>query len=152
MKVLLTGALGNVGLYTVDALLEEGHYVIAFDLESPRARKLVSGLDPRVRLVWGDITDAASLGTALEDVDAVVHLAAIVAPDKAPELARRVNVDATRSLVELMEASPKAKRLVFAGSQGIFGDVQDRVPPLHVDTPVSPNDDYGQIGRAACRE
>ena len=39
MKVLLTGALGNIGLYTVDALLEAGHDVVAFDLESSRTRK-----------------------------------------------------------------------------------------------------------------
>ena len=79
MKVLVTGALGNVGEYTVDALLEEGHDVVAFDVASPRARKIAAQLDERVRLVWGDITDPASLGAALEGVDAVVHLAAIVA-------------------------------------------------------------------------
>ena len=144
MKVLLTGALGNVGLYTLDALLEAGHDVVAFDLESPRTRKAASGLDRRVRLVWGDVTDPASLGAALEGVEAVVHLAAHLAPDKAPDLARRVNVDATRSLIALMEATPTARRLVFASSHGIFGDVQDREPPLRVDTPVSPTNEYGR--------
>ena len=92
MKVLVTGALGNVGEYTVDALLAEGHDVVAFDVESSRARKIASQLDERVRLVCGDITDPASLGTALEGADAVVHLAATIAPEKAPDLARRVNV------------------------------------------------------------
>jgi nucleoside-diphosphate-sugar epimerase len=73
-------------------------------------------------------------------VDAVVHLAGIVPPqvDRAPELARRVNVDGTRSLIEQMESSGTANRLVFASSQGVFGDVQDREPPLRVDTSVSP--------------
>ena len=65
MKVLLTGALGNVGLSTLEALLEEGHDVVAFDLESRRARKLASGLDGRVRVVWGDITDPESIRAAL---------------------------------------------------------------------------------------
>jgi nucleoside-diphosphate-sugar epimerase len=64
--------------------------------------------------------------------------------DKAPDLARRVNVDGTRSLIEQMEASRTARRLVFASSQGIFGDVQDREPPLRVETPVSPTDEYGR--------
>jgi nucleoside-diphosphate-sugar epimerase len=151
MRVLVTGALGNVGSHTLGALLEEGHDVVAFDVESPRGRKAASRLDDRVHLVWGDITDPASLAAALEGVDAVVHLAAILPPnvDKAPELARRVNVDATRSLIELMEASPRASRLVFASSQGIFGDVQDREPPLRVETPVSPTDEYGRQ-KVAC--
>jgi nucleoside-diphosphate-sugar epimerase len=128
----------------VQALVEEGHEVVAFDIESRKARKVAAQLDEQVHVVWSDITNPASLGAALDGVDAVVHLAAMVAPEKAPDLARRVNVDATRNLIEQMEAHPSAKRLVFASSQGIFGDVQDREPPLRVDTPVAPTNDYGQ--------
>jgi nucleoside-diphosphate-sugar epimerase len=108
MKVLLTGALGNIGSHTVRALLEEGHDVVALDRESPAARKTASTLGGRVRVVWGDITDRTSLRAALEGVDAVLHLAAITPPhvDKAPDIARRINVDATLALIELMESSP----------------------------------------------
>ena len=80
MKVLLTGAMGNIGFSTLEALLAEGHDVVAFDLESRRARKLASGFDGRARFVWGDITDPESLRHALEGVDAVIHLAAIIPP------------------------------------------------------------------------
>jgi nucleoside-diphosphate-sugar epimerase len=151
VKVLVTGALGNIGSHTLDALLEVGHDVVAFDLESPKARKLAARLGERVRVRWGDITDPASVCAALDGVDAVVHLAAILDPEKAPELARRVNVDATRSLIAQMETSPTARRLVYASSQGIFGDVQDREPPLRTDTPVSPTDAYGRH-KVACEE
>ena len=151
MTVLVTGALGNIGSHTLGALLEEGHAVVAFDLESPRGRGLAARLDPRVTVHWGDITDPTSVRAALDGVDAVVHLAAILNPEKAPDLARRVNVDATRSLIAQMEASPTARRLVFASSQGIFGDVQDRQPPLRADTPVSPTDAYGRH-KVACEE
>jgi len=151
MKVLLTGALGNIGSNTVDALLAEGHDVVAFELESRRARKLAARFDERVHVVWGDITDAASVRAALDGMDAVVHLAAIVNPEKAPDLARRVNVDATRSLIALMQASPTARRLVYASSMGIFGDIQDRESPLRVDTPVSPTNDYGRH-KLTCEE
>ncbi len=103
--------------------------------------------------MWGDITDPESLRHALDGVDAVIHLAAIIPPysERAPELARKVNVDATRGLIAQMEASPTAKRLVFASSVGIFGDVQDREPPLRVDTPVSPTDEYGRQ-KVACEQ
>jgi nucleoside-diphosphate-sugar epimerase len=151
MNVLVTGALGNIGEHTVAALLQEGHEVVAFDLLSKRTRKVAASLDPRVRLVWGDITEPTEIGRALEGVDAVVHLAAHLRPDQAPEHARRVNVDATRHLIAFMELSPTAKRLVFASSQGIFGEVQDREPPLRVDTPVSPTDDYGRH-KIACEQ
>lgn len=151
MRVLVTGALGNVGFYTLGALLDEGHDVLAFDLASPRSRKAAARLDPRVRVRWGDLTDPGSLRAALEGVDAVVHLAAIIPPhvEKAPELARRVNVDATLGLIAQMEASATAKRLVFASSMAVSGDLQDREPPLRVETPVSPTDDYGRH-KVAC--
>ena len=153
MKVLVTGALGSIGLSTMTSLLAEGHDVIAFDLESRRARKLASGYNGRVRFVWGDITRPQSLRYTLEDVDAVIHLAAIIPPysEKAPDLARRVNLEGTHCLIAEMEASPTAKRLIFASSVGIFGDVQDREPPLRVDTPVSPTDDYGRH-KVACEQ
>jgi nucleoside-diphosphate-sugar epimerase len=153
MKVLLTGAMGNIGLSTSEALLVERHDVVAFDLASRRARRLASRFDLRVQFVWGDITDPESLRRALEGVDAVIHLAAIIPPntDRAPDLARRVNLDATRTLIAEMEASPTAKRLVFASSQRIFGDIQDREPPLRVDTPVSPTDEYGRQ-KVACEQ
>jgi nucleoside-diphosphate-sugar epimerase len=128
----------------VHALLEEGHAVVAFDLESRKARKLAARLGARVEVRFGDVTDPASVRAALDGVDAVVHLAAILDPESAPDLARRVNVDATRGLIAQMEASKTARRLVFASSQGVFGDVQDREPPLRVDTPVSPTNDYGR--------
>jgi len=149
MKVLVTGALGNLGVHTLHALLEEGHSPVAFDLDSPRARKRAARLAGRVHVHWGDVTNPTSIRAALDGVDAVVHLAAILTPEKAPDLARRVNVDATRDLIGQMEVSATARRLIFASSQGIFGDVQDREPPLSVDTPVSPTDEYGRH-KVAC--
>src|SRR5215470_16907197 len=132
MKVLLTGAFGNIGSHTVRALLDEGHQVVALDRDGPAARRAAQRLGERVRVVWGDITDRTALTAALDGVDAVVHMAAIIPPhvDQAPDVARRVNVGATLALIESMEASPTAQRLVFASSAGVFGSVQDRQPPL----------------------
>ena len=53
LKVLLTGAMGNIGFSTLEALLDEGHDVVAFDLESRRARKLASRFDGRVHVRMG---------------------------------------------------------------------------------------------------
>ncbi len=69
-----------------------------------RARQLASGFDGRVQFAWGDITNPDSLRSALEGVDAVIHLAAIIPPatERMPDLAQKVNVDATRNLVAEM--------------------------------------------------
>lgn len=153
MKVLLTGAMGNIGFSTLTALLDEGHDVVAFDISSRRARKLAAGLNARVRVVWGDVTDPDSLRGALAGVDVVIHLAAIIPPyaDRAPELARKVNLGGTRNLIAQMENSPTAKRLIFASSVGVCGEVQDREPPLRVEMPVSPTDEYGHH-KVACEQ
>jgi len=145
--------MGNIGFSTLEALLVEGHDVVAFELESRRARQRASGFDGRVQFVWGDVTDPGSLRHVLEGVDTVIHLAAIIPPysERAPDVARKVNLEATRSLIAQMEASPTANRLIFASSIGIFGDVQDREPPLRVDTPVAPTDEYGRQ-KVACEQ
>jgi nucleoside-diphosphate-sugar epimerase len=151
MKVLLTGALGNIGEYTLKALLEERHEIVAFEMDSPAARKRAAGWDKHLTVVWGDITDVASVRSAITGVDAVIHLAGLVPPNvgRNPDVAFRVNVGGTKNLIALMEESEKAKRLIFASSVGVFGDVQDREPPLRVETPVAPTDDYGRH-KVAC--
>ena len=153
MKVLLTGALGNVGEYTLKSLLDEGHEVVAFDLPTPDARRRAAKLGDRVQIAWGDITDPASIRGALDGVDAVIHLAGMVPPkvDENVALSTGVNVGGTRNLIDVMTASTKTKRLVYASSVGVFGDVQNREPPLRPDTPVSPTDEYGRQ-KVACED
>ncbi|OBK13348.1 NAD-dependent epimerase/dehydratase family protein [Mycobacterium asiaticum] len=154
MRVLLTGAFGNIGMSTLEALLAEGHDVVAFDLASRRARKLAATFEERgVDFVWGDVTSGESVQQALEGVDAVIHLAAIIPPvsERSPALARKVNLEGTQNVVACMEKSPTAKRLVFASSIGVCGDIQDREPPLRADTPVSPTDEYGRH-KVACEQ
>src|SRR5688572_6992306 len=62
--------------------------------------------DDRFEFVRGDVGDQEVVRAALSDVNEVVHLAAIVgdpACSREPDLARRVNVDATRGLLDLAQ-------------------------------------------------
>jgi uncharacterized protein YbjT (DUF2867 family) len=114
----VTGALGNVGCNTPGALLEEGHEVV-----EPRkaASKMTSA-----HLVQ---SDAASLGAALEGVDAVVHLAAILPPNVTRRLAgpvreRRRDPQPDRVDGGVAEGEPDGLRVVT----GVAGDVQTEPP------------------------
>jgi nucleoside-diphosphate-sugar epimerase len=103
--VLVTGGAGYVGSLLVEELLRRGHRVRVLDA-------LVHGTVPSVLTAWGnpsfefmrgDVRDAHVRGVALKDVDSVVHLAAIVgdpACAREPELARDVNLEATKKLVD----------------------------------------------------
>ena len=152
--VLLTGAFGNIGAHVLSHLLAAEHRVTCLDLENDKTRKAAQALGDRVRVVWGDLREPQTLARGLEGVDAVIHMAAIIPPlsERNPQFATAVNVDATAGLIDAMEASSTAKRLVFASSMGVAGLEQHRrQPPLTVDLPPSPSDHYGQT-KARCEE
>lgn len=145
--VLVTGAFGNIGQFIIDELLKNGHQVLGLDKPNPSTTPAAKKYDSaKVTALWCDIRDEKALKEAVDKVDAVIHVAAIIPPLSETEkaLATAINVDATRSLVQLMEASKKTKRLVFASSMGIFGKIQNRQPPLRVGDTPTPDDHYGQ--------
>lgn len=145
--VLVTGAFGKVGCCTLRHLLAAGHRVIAVDLETPHTAATAAHFGETVKTVWANICDPAIWPNLLSGVDAVIHLAAIFPPlsDHKPDLAIAVNQDATRELIKQMEASPSAKRLIFASSMVVAGHEQfRRTPPLRVDEEPHPTDLYGR--------
>ena len=100
MKVLVTGGTGFVGSWTARAVQRAGHEV-RFLVRDP-ARLSVSagalGVDTSDR-VAGDITDAASVGRALDGCDAVVHCAAIVAIGTGAAQRMAANLDGARNVL-----------------------------------------------------
>ena len=81
-------------------------------------------LSGRVRLVVGDIT-APRLGlppeVGLDDVDEVWHLAAVYDLAVAPEIARRVNVEGTRRVLEVAAGLPALRRLQYVSTCYVSG-------------------------------
>src|ERR1700742_1768739 len=152
--VLVTGAFGLVGSETVRQLMVDGRYVVATDLDVPANRKAADGI-PSTEVRWADLTDPDSVAALLRAVSptAIIHLAAIIPPVcyARPALARRVNVDATRYLVEAAAALPTPPRFVQASSVAAYGArhphrIRD---VLTADTPLRPSDIYGAHKAAA---
>ena len=151
-RVLLTGAFGNIGTYAINFLLDRGYALTCVDRKLPSTQTVASAFEGRIRVVWADITDPAVWPGALEGVDTVIHLAAIIPPltETNPELANRVNVGATEDLIAAMERAG-VKRLIFASSVAVYGKLQDREPPLTPDSPYRPDDHYGET-KLACEK
>lgn len=145
-QVLVTGAFGNVGQNAVRELAARGHRVRCFDLQTGNTVRLARQLPPGVEVMFGDVRRAEDAARAVGGQEVVVHLAAIIPPrsDAAPELARQVNVDGTRNVLEGMRAAGSAGRLVFTSSVGVFAREQPRPPPRTADDPVAPTDVYSQ--------
>lgn len=108
--VLVTGGFGLVGSATVRRLAELGRRVVVADLDTPANRTAAAELPAGVSVQWADLTDAEQTGHLVAEVapEVIVHLAAIIPPAiyKNRALARRVNVDATATLVRIAESQP----------------------------------------------
>jgi nucleoside-diphosphate-sugar epimerase len=125
--VLVTGGAGYVGSVVVEELLERGFEVRCLDALRHGNKASVQALAGRegFSFVEADLRDAAARSAALDGAWAVVHLAAIVgdpACSREPELAREVNLDATRALLADSE-SAGVRRFVFASTCSNYGRI-----------------------------
>ncbi len=152
MRVLVTGAFGNIGQAVLEALLHHGHQVTALDVPTPRNRRVARRFGPGLTVRWGDIRDAAAVRQAVAGQEVVVHLAFVIpnlsatgkGSEEAPQWAYAVNVGGTRHLIAALEAQPKPPRLIFTSSLHIYGRTQHLPPPRRVSDPPNPAEHYSR--------
>lgn len=155
-RVLVTGADGLIGRAAVARLLDVGYDVSALSLRWSRP-------SPADRVFTGDAADEALLGRALEDVDSIVHMAAIPHPDLGTP--REVFVGNTSATFTVLNSAGERgiRRVVLASSINAFGipmnrhDVEPAYYPLDEKSPVAHDDAYSlskwvdeQIAAWAC--
>ena len=157
MRVLVTGAFGNVGTSTVEELTKRGHQLRCFDLKTPANRRTAKRFKGRIEVVWGDLREPEAVAAVVRDQDVVVHLAFIipkmsatgVESESRPDWARQINIGGTRNLLSAMKALPQAPRLIFSSSYHVFGKTQEQPPPRTVADPVCPIEYYSRH-KVAC--
>jgi nucleoside-diphosphate-sugar epimerase len=144
---VVTGGAGYVGAVVVDVLMARGRSVRVVD-------SLAHGSVPSLLLAWGhpnfefvraDVRDRGALRAALGGASAVVHGAAIVgdpACSRQPELAREVNLEATRSLLDDAQ-SVGVERFLFASTCSNYGQLQGETVATE-DFPLRPVSLYAE--------
>ena len=155
VPILVTGAFGQVGRRCVANLLARGHTVVASDLRTEAALSVVRTLadqhPPGTLLpAYADLLDPAAIGSlvARHQPRAIVHLADMLSPVsyRNPELARRINVGGTRTLVRAAQGLAAPPLFVYASSAGVYGSRNPYRHPerLSAQTAVDPVDQYGE--------
>jgi len=150
MTVLVTGAHGCVGAWTVREAAGRGLDVVALDLQ-PGWGRMELVLDPalrqRVTTVQADVADAAQVEEvfAAHRPDHVVHLAGLLGPacDHDPALGVRVNVLGS---VHLFDAAHRHEvdGFAYASTVAVFGAPAGYPDgPLDDDAPFAPTNHYG---------
>ena len=151
MRVVITGGAGFLGSRLAGAILERGmladsrgdarpvRELVLVDIVPPAAHA-----DVRVRAIQGALDDRALVGAVITpDTDSIFHLAAVVSGQAEADfdIGMRVNLDATRNLLERARACNAPPKFVFASSLAVFGG---RLPdPVPDDAPVTPQSSYG---------
>jgi nucleoside-diphosphate-sugar epimerase len=131
MNILVTGGAGYLGSVLLPKLLARGHRVRVVDLGYFGVSHLRS-LRPGVELIREDIrrfcADSSECNRALENIDCVIHLAAISNDPSAelnPALTDQVNFKSTQVLAE---AARTAKiKFIFSSSCSVYGEAEGEV-------------------------
>ncbi len=113
MRVLVVGATGQLGAAVSRRLLDDGHQVRAMARAPSRAAVLSSA---GAEVIRGDLTDHASIATAMEDIDAVIP-AVHALLGRGANASDRVDDQGMRALVAAA-ARAEVKRFVYVSILG----------------------------------
>jgi nucleoside-diphosphate-sugar epimerase len=150
MKIVITGGAGFIGSHLCDALLADGHEVIALDNLLSGSEANIAHLkdNPRFRFIEHDITEP--LPGDLGAVDAIFHFACPASPNPSspvsyinhPVETLMVSSVGSKHMLDLAVANDC--QIIFASTSEVYGD-----PAIH----PQPEEYWGNvnsIGERSC--
>jgi dTDP-glucose 4,6-dehydratase len=154
MRLLVTGGAGFIGANFVHATVRERPDVTVTVLDSLTYAGQRASLDPvagHIRLVEGDVADAAVVGKLVAESDAVVHFAAETHVDNAladPAPFVQTNILGTFTVLEAVRAN--GVRLHHISTDEVYGDLELGDPARFTEaTPYNPSSPYSSTKAAA---
>lgn len=127
MKILITGAFGNIGKAVIEEADKRRHEVVVFEIDNEKTRKAAKSYKSKVEhVIFGDIRSFEDVKRAVEQSDVVIHLAAVLPPlsKKNRELTMSVNYEGTVNLIKAIKDTKSDLPLVFTSSASVMGPTQ----------------------------
>ena len=143
MRILLTGGSGYIGSVTTELLCDDGHDVTVFDNLERGHREAV---DPRARLVVGDLREPEGIRAALKAAkpDAVVHFAAYALVGESMQEPHKYFENNVGGGLNLLDAMLRAgvRKIIFSSTCATYG--QPETMPMTESLPQRPTNPYGE--------
>lgn len=136
MRILITGGAGFIGSHIADFLISENHEVIILDnLSSGK----IENVNKKALFIKGSITQKRDIEKAIQDVDYVFHLAAMVSVPlsfEKKDLCFKINIQGTKNVLDAA-LKHKVKKVIFSSSAAVYGD--------NLNTPLKENEPYSSL-------
>jgi UDP-glucose 4-epimerase len=145
---LITGATGAVGPLVVKAFHDAGYFIRTLSMDPQPAGIWPDDVETRI----GDVTDLSAVRVAMDGIDAVVHMAALLhifnPPPEMREKYERINVGGTSNVIE-SAIQAGVKRIVLFSTVAVYGSTCGRI--VTETTQTNPDTFYAQTKLAAER-
>ena len=140
MKILVTGGAGYIGSHVVLSLCDNGEDVVVLDDLSSGTQ---NAIDDRAKFILGSTLNKKDTDTALDGVDAVIHLAAFKAAGESmlyPAKYSQNNIVGTINLINSM-IDQDVNNFIFSSTAAVYG--YPKYLPLDENHPLNPINYYG---------
>jgi nucleoside-diphosphate-sugar epimerase len=151
-NVLITGGAGFIGSHLAIELLNRGYNVRILDTKhttdlSPSLSEKIDNIDYYI----GDVRNKRTVYGAMDSINIVFHLAAVVGVEQASKYPLKVMDTELQGISNVLEEaySQHCSKVIYASSSETYGD--SRLIPLAEDLPVAPLSSYGISKLAAER-
>ena len=142
-KILITGGAGFIGSNLCEYFLSKNHQIVCLDNFSTGHHHNIEHLisNPNFKLIEGDIRNYNDCQKACENVDYVLHQAALGSVPRSilnPIMTNDVNVTGFLNMIHVAKEA-KVKRFIYAASSSTYGD-SESMPKVEevIGKPLSP--------------
>jgi len=149
VKILITGITGRVGRSLARHMRSHGHEIRGLAIPVDVASGATHGIEAEI--VEGDLGDTAALEKSVKGVDAIVHLAALMAwgdRERDGELFHSNLTGTFRLLEAATRGSRRLKRFVMASSDEVYPSLGAAYLPIDEEHPLRPQSFYGMTKQA----